>query len=202
MASPTWWTLVWVNSGSWWWTGRPGVLRFMGSQRVGHDWVNELNWTEIFEKINVLSAEGNIRSSIWENLKAQCVTYVACRKQCWPLFSNSQVNFEEFKDGFIAVLSSQAGLASSDEDSGSLESGKMPFWSSLHLFPWFCDFWSMKLYLNNAAGLCSPAAWTGTSTWVFSYLASLFVQWFWKGKVLCFLLHCTKSSAYPGSFGH
>ena len=34
-----------VNSGSWWWTGRPGVLRFMGSQRVGHDWATELNWT-------------------------------------------------------------------------------------------------------------------------------------------------------------
>ena len=37
---------VWVNSGSWWWTGRPGVLRIMGSQRVGHDWATELNWTE------------------------------------------------------------------------------------------------------------------------------------------------------------
>ena len=45
MASLTWWTWVWVNSGSWWWTGRPGVLRFMGSQRVGHDWATELNWT-------------------------------------------------------------------------------------------------------------------------------------------------------------
>ena len=46
MASPTRCTWVWVNSGSWWWTGRPGVLRFMGLQRVGHDWVTELNWTE------------------------------------------------------------------------------------------------------------------------------------------------------------
>ena len=46
MASLTQWTWVWVNSGSWWWTARPGVLRFMGSQRVGHDWVTELNWTE------------------------------------------------------------------------------------------------------------------------------------------------------------
>ena len=44
MASPTQWTWVWVDSGSWWWTGRPGMLRFMGSQRVGHDWVTELNW--------------------------------------------------------------------------------------------------------------------------------------------------------------
>ena len=41
----TGWMWVWVNSGSWWWTGRPGVLRFMGSQRVGHDWATELNWT-------------------------------------------------------------------------------------------------------------------------------------------------------------
>ena len=44
MASLTWWTWVWVNSGSWWWTRRPGVLWFMGSQRVGHDWATELNW--------------------------------------------------------------------------------------------------------------------------------------------------------------
>ena len=44
MASPTQWTWVWVNSGSWWWAKRPGVLRFMGSQRVGHDWATQLNW--------------------------------------------------------------------------------------------------------------------------------------------------------------
>ena len=44
MASRTRWTWVWVNSRSWWWTGRPGILQFMGSQRVGHDWVTELNW--------------------------------------------------------------------------------------------------------------------------------------------------------------
>ena len=44
MVSPTQWTWVWVNSGSWWWTGRPGVLRFMGSQRVRYNWASELNW--------------------------------------------------------------------------------------------------------------------------------------------------------------
>ena len=44
MASLTRWTWVWVNSGSWWWTGRPGVLWFTESQRVGHDWATELNW--------------------------------------------------------------------------------------------------------------------------------------------------------------
>ena len=60
MASLTQWTWVWVDSGSWWWTGRPGVLQFMGSQRVGHDW---LNWTELEvkeEKINLIGS--------WENM--------------------------------------------------------------------------------------------------------------------------------------
>ena len=42
MTSPTQWTWVWVNSRSWWWSGRPGVLWFMGLQRVGHDWATEL----------------------------------------------------------------------------------------------------------------------------------------------------------------
>ena len=46
MASPTQWAWVWVNSGSLWWTGRPDVLWFMGSQRFGHDWATELNWTD------------------------------------------------------------------------------------------------------------------------------------------------------------
>ena len=44
MASTTQWTWVWVNSGSWQWTGRPGVLQSIGSQRVGQDWATELNW--------------------------------------------------------------------------------------------------------------------------------------------------------------
>ena len=47
MASPTPWTWVWINSRSWQWTGRPALLQSMGSQRVGHDWVTELNWTEL-----------------------------------------------------------------------------------------------------------------------------------------------------------
>ena len=44
VASPTQWTWNWADSGSWWWVGRPGALRFMGLQRVGHDWATELNW--------------------------------------------------------------------------------------------------------------------------------------------------------------
>ena len=55
MASRIWWTWVWVNSRRWWWTGRPGVLQFMGSQRVGHDWATELNWTELIDLRNGLN---------------------------------------------------------------------------------------------------------------------------------------------------
>ena len=46
MPSPTRWTWVWVNYRSWWWTGRPVALWFMGSQRIGHDWATEPNWTD------------------------------------------------------------------------------------------------------------------------------------------------------------
>ena len=48
--SLTRWMWVWVDSSSWWWTGRPGVLRFLGSQRVAHDWATELNWTDTLSK--------------------------------------------------------------------------------------------------------------------------------------------------------
>jgi len=74
MASPTWWTWVWVNSGSWWWTGRPGVLQFMGSQWFGHNWATELNWTELKGfpvgsdgKESVCSAGDLGGSQTWEN---------------------------------------------------------------------------------------------------------------------------------------
>ena len=47
---PTRWTWVWASSGSWWRTGIPGVLQSMGLQRAGHDWITELNWTELVGK--------------------------------------------------------------------------------------------------------------------------------------------------------
>ena len=55
MASLTQWAWVWVNSGSWRWTGRPGVLWFMGSQRVGHNWATELN--KLLSKKNIIKEE-------------------------------------------------------------------------------------------------------------------------------------------------
>ena len=57
MASPTRWTWVWVNSGSWWWTGRPGLLRFMQSQTVGHNWT-ELKWTDSYFRDSLRISSG------------------------------------------------------------------------------------------------------------------------------------------------
>ena len=50
MALPIQWIWVWIYSGSWWWTGRPGMLQFMGSQRVKHNWATEMNWPNLHIK--------------------------------------------------------------------------------------------------------------------------------------------------------
>ena len=59
MASLTRWMWVWVDSGSWWWTGRPGMLRFMGSLRVGQDWATELNWRKNTESTRNVKHQSN-----------------------------------------------------------------------------------------------------------------------------------------------
>ena len=82
MASPIRWIRVWVDSGSWWWTGRPGVLGFMGLQRVGHDWATKLNWTELIcmhvEKLlswkTQLNLESNLYNQHW-NIKSVTVKF-------------------------------------------------------------------------------------------------------------------------------
>ena len=63
MASPTQWTWVWVNSRSWWWTGRPGVLQSMGLQRVGYDWVTELDTLNLYNYLSITSQQ-NLRENI------------------------------------------------------------------------------------------------------------------------------------------
>ena len=68
-ASLTQWTWVWVNSGNWWWTGRPDMLQSMGSQRVGHNWVTELNWTEDLWLIEL----GCYWSSLHKNVFIVCL---------------------------------------------------------------------------------------------------------------------------------
>ena len=64
-----WWTWIRVSSGSWWCTGKSGVLQSLGSQKVGHNWVTELNWTDILsgkptnQKINIQKL--NFYHSVW-----------------------------------------------------------------------------------------------------------------------------------------
>ena len=81
MASLTRWTWVWINSGSWWWTGRPGMLQFMGSQRVRHDWATELNWTELIgPDFGVCSVNLCSTPSGWNVFKLNnpCVCHFPC----------------------------------------------------------------------------------------------------------------------------
>ena len=77
MASPTQWTWVWVNSGSWWWTGRPGMLQSMGSHRIGHDWVTELNWRGVSKK-NL-----NIHKTEWKQKTQLIKIYQMQLMHCW-----------------------------------------------------------------------------------------------------------------------
>ena len=66
MASLTQWAWVWVNSRSWWWTGRPGMLRFMESQRGGHDWATELNWLKSLKIATIQrNRESCLKTKTW-----------------------------------------------------------------------------------------------------------------------------------------
>ena len=91
MASPTWWTWVWVNSGRWWWTGRPGVLRFMGLQRVGRDWATELNWKVLkwYRILPLSTSIGALLTNLWGKAATLCI--IACRSisGLWPLNDSS-----------------------------------------------------------------------------------------------------------------
>ena len=81
MVSLTQWTWVWVNSGSWWWTGSPGMLQSMGLQRVGHDWASKLNWTESdqirSEQLlsHVQLTERNREEQIWLHIRSVSFTF-------------------------------------------------------------------------------------------------------------------------------
>ena len=68
--SLTQWTWVWASSGSWWWTGKPGMLQSMGSQRVGHDWATKPNWQVLSEDlVSALAAAAGILVIIWDRGK-------------------------------------------------------------------------------------------------------------------------------------
>jgi len=81
MASLTQWTLIWASSRSWWWTRKPGVLQFKGSQRVRHDWATELNWTEL----TVSFAMQKLSSLIHPAAAAAAKSLQSCPTLCDPM---------------------------------------------------------------------------------------------------------------------
>ena len=98
MASLTQWTWVWVDSGSWWWTGRPGVLRFMGSQRVRHDWVTELI-SHCFFKLH-------LPDDMWGG--GSCHMLVAISFFCWVICYSLWLIFNQAV--FLLLLSFKNSL--------------------------------------------------------------------------------------------
>ena len=97
IGSLTQWTWVWVDSRSWWWTGRPGVLRFMGSQRVGHDWATELNWRTT-SYTWIWGQNTHKKFQIWDiihlNLLASSMVHVL--KGAWTRISEARSNNLKF----------------------------------------------------------------------------------------------------------
>ena len=77
MTSPTQWTWVWASSGSWWWTGKPHVLQSIGSQRVGHVWANEMNWTDDSDCLNLT------RLPLWPSMWSILENVPGFRKLNW-----------------------------------------------------------------------------------------------------------------------
>ena len=73
---------VWASSGSWWWTRKPGVLQFMGSQRVKHDWETELNWESSGFLLWVPYLEETIVNSAPENKKRKAASRDVVGREC------------------------------------------------------------------------------------------------------------------------
>ena len=88
MASPTWWVWVWASSGSWWWTGKPGVQQFMVSQRVRHDWATELNWIISDADCLFMCVLAIYISSLEKCLfRSSAHVYIGCFPCCWVVWA-------------------------------------------------------------------------------------------------------------------
>ena len=117
MASLTQWTWVWVDSGSWWWARRPGVLWFMGSQIVRHDWATEMSWLNVSQCSTYgFSHDFFILKEIshWEGQSSLVAARIRCKKK------KKSENFYCHLWWLLCVLVAQLWLTLCDPMDGSL----------------------------------------------------------------------------------
>ena len=109
MASPTGWTWVWVGSGSWWWTGKPGILQSMGFPRFGHNWATELNLKKVPIKrltTNVIILCRNLECTPFKVINLICMpTVTISPQQCDG--SSSQSSKKKKKNSWWTSLVAQ-----------------------------------------------------------------------------------------------
>ena len=135
MPSPTRWTWVWVISRSWWWTGRPDMLRFMGSQRVGHNWETELNWTEWKLKKIINYQRVISMTSIWWTYFT--IINIEGTKQSTP---NTTLKLAPGGQGFLSVVH---GLTTSTwQAGGALKKASLcePQTTLIYAFCYYSDW--------------------------------------------------------------
>ena len=114
MASPTGWIWVWVNSGSWWWTGRPGVLRFMGLQRVRYDWVTELSLNWVWHNFTGKPAQDDLKSwgmlEWWKMGKRKKTDSDGCQRGKWTMRWESQCAYSGMSNSCDPIDFGQPGF--------------------------------------------------------------------------------------------
>ena len=103
MASPAQWTWVWVNSGSWWWAGRAGKLRFMGLQRFGHSWATELNWAGWLSYIMELPQRTFTDTADVMNFQRSCIQVEFWSVPMWVKIVDIQKIFHIFSYAILRV---------------------------------------------------------------------------------------------------
>ena len=102
--------MVWVDSGSWWWTGRPGMLWFVGSQRVGRDWVTELNWTECRRPWfnswvrKICWSREKVCTSVFLGFVAQLIKNLPAVRETWVWFLSWEDTLEKGKATHSSIL--------------------------------------------------------------------------------------------------
>ena len=149
MASPTWWIWIWAVSRSWWRTVRPGVLQPMGSQRVGHNWVTDLNWLKFLSflpmRIDFPSVTFFLMfHSLWHNSCGVMVLYIQ-----WPSYQKKNEiimkysqDYENTIDNIYYVICSFLG---SDWLSlWQISKGKIWFWRRMWSSWSFISFISIE----------------------------------------------------------